>query len=229
MTSVAVVTAGGTGSRLKSPVPKQFIPILEIPLIVHTLRAFERSPIIDHVILVLPERDRSKLGQNELVHFELRKVKTVVSGGPTRQASVANGLEAIQENPSYVAIHDAARCLVTPLLIQRAVEACKGWDGAIVGLPVRDTLKRVDQKAILKTEPREDLWAMQTPQVFRFPFIRDAYRKAMKDGFVATDDAQVAEYIGGRMCVVEGSTANVKVTFEEDLHLAKLLLSKERH
>jgi 2-C-methyl-D-erythritol 4-phosphate cytidylyltransferase len=224
MKACAIITAGGFGSRFGGSVPKQFLPIRSVPMIVHTLRAFERAQTVASVIVTLPENDLSWLGPKELKRWEISKVTRVVAGGETRQASVGKGLEAVDESETYVAIHDAARCLITPEVIDRTVRACEGWDGAIAALPVRDTLKRVDGNRILKTEPREQLWAMQTPQVFRFPFIRDAYRKATAEGYSATDDAAVAEYVGGWVCVVEASTRNFKVTFPEDLALAERLL-----
>jgi 2-C-methyl-D-erythritol 4-phosphate cytidylyltransferase len=222
--ATAIITAGGTGSRLKGAIPKQFLSIAGRPMIFHTLRAFERAETIDRIIAVLPKEEIDRLKPSELAHYDIRKVVNIVAGGETRQASVGCGLEAVSGSPLYVAIHDAARCLVTPDLIDRTVNACEGWDGAIAALPVRDTIKRVEKERIVKTEPRETLWAMQTPQVFRFLFIRDAYREALAAKFSATDDAAVAERAKGKVRVVEGSTRNLKVTFEEDLKLAETLL-----
>jgi 2-C-methyl-D-erythritol 4-phosphate cytidylyltransferase len=193
-------------------------------MIFHTLRAFERAETIDRVVVVLPKKWLGHVTPSELAHHGIRKVVNVVSGGKTRQASVGAGLAAISGSPLFVAIHDAARCLVTPDLIDRTVEACKKWDGAIAALPVRDTLKKVKEEKILRTEPRETLWAMQTPQVFRFMLIREAYQKAAKRRFVATDDAAVAELVKAKIRVVEGSTRNFKVTYDEDLKLAEILL-----
>ena len=224
MTATAVITAGGTGSRIKSDLPKQFVPIAGLPMIIHTLRAFERAETIDRVVVVLPKDQLERFSPSELAHYGIRKVVNVVAGGKTRQASVGRGLDAVTGSPVYVAIHDAARCLVTANLIDRTVAACKGWDGAIASLPVCDTLKRVKGEKILTTEPREGLWAMQTPQVFRFLFIRDAYQAAAKKKFSATDDAAVAEFAKGKVRVVEGSTRNFKVTLPEDLKIADILL-----
>lgn len=224
MTVTAVIAAGGSGVRFGRSVPKQFLPIRNVPMIVHTLRAFERTRAIDRIVVTLPAADLDRLAPAELRRFGLSKVVRVVPGGASRQASVGLGLEAVDGSPDLVAIHDAARCCVTPGLIERTVRACDGWDGAIAALPVRDTLKRVAGEWIDRTEPREGLWAMQTPQVFRFPFLRDAYRAAAHKGVEGTDDASLAERFGGRIRVVEGSTRNFKVTYEEDLALAELLL-----
>ncbi len=228
MNATAIITAGGTGERFGGQIPKQFIEIAGLPMIVHTLRAFESAGSIDHVVVVLPKRHVGEMTSAILERYAIQKVRAVVPGGETRQASVGCGLEAIDWDPACVAIHDAARCLITTELIDRTVKACEGWDGAILALPVRDTLKRVEGQIILKTEPRENLWAMQTPQVFRFPFIRDAYRKASAVRFAATDDAAVAEFSGGRIRVVEGGARNLKVTYSEDLLLAERLLTGEQ-
>jgi 2-C-methyl-D-erythritol 4-phosphate cytidylyltransferase len=224
MTATAVIAAGGSGKRFGLKTPKQFLPIHGIPMIFHTLRAFERASSIDRIIAVLPEEDLARLNEKELRKYGITKIVCAVKGGDTRQASVGNGLEAVEGNPDFVAIHDAARCLVTPELIDRTVAACEAWDGAIASLPVRDTLKLVDGEHILRTEPREQLWGMQTPQVFRYTFIRDAYRKAATEGFAATDDAAVAEHAGGRVRVVKGATQNLKITYPEDLRIAERIL-----
>jgi 2-C-methyl-D-erythritol 4-phosphate cytidylyltransferase len=220
-----LITAGGLGIRFGRELPKQFQPLAGAPMIVHTIRAFEKASTIDRIVVVLPAAYLDRVSPKERKTFGLSKVSRAMAGGETRQDSVGNGLEAIDWNPEYVAIHDAARCLVTPELIDRTVRACEGWDGAIAALPVGDTLKRVKDNQILQTEPRENLWAMQTPQVFRFFLIRDAYRKAKADKFQATDDAALAERSGARVRVVEGDSRNSKITYPEDLAMAECLLT----
>lgn len=204
--------------------PKQFIPIAGKMLIEHTLETFEHHNMIDGIIIVLPE--------NELDAFKLlqkenklgKKVTAIIAGGTTRQDSVRLGLEAIG-NADYAVIHDAARCLVTKEELTHTIQKCiDGWQGAICALPVRDTLKRVDGETILATEPREQLWGMQTPQVFEFAMIKKAYQKAKDEKFNATDDAQVAERAGAKICVVPGKSTNIKVTYVEDLALVEMIL-----
>ncbi|MCB0379584.1 MAG: 2-C-methyl-D-erythritol 4-phosphate cytidylyltransferase, partial [Bdellovibrionales bacterium] len=145
----------------------------------------------------------------------------------TRQDSVHKGLKAIDEQGltcNYVSIHDAARCLITPKVIDESILACLDCDGAIVAEPVRDTLKKVNHTTILKTVSRENLWAMQTPQVFKFPLIFKAYQNAYKKGLKATDDAQLAEFEGGSIQVVRGDVSNIKITYPEDMTFAETLL-----
>ncbi len=124
-----------------------------------------------------------------------------------------------------VAIHDGARCLLNQDVLSRTIEACsEGWAGAIAALPVRDTLKRTHGDQIKDTIDRNNVWGMQTPQVFHYSFIQAAYEKAHKDGFRATDDAQIAEYVGGRVRVVEADSQNMKITFPADAALASAIL-----
>lgn len=224
MKIIAVITGGGAGTRMNSLRPKQFIPIAGKMLIEHTLETFEHHNMIDGIVIVLPE--------NELDAFKLlqkenklgKKVITIIAGGTTRQDSVRLGLEAIG-NADYAVIHDAARCLVTKEELTHTIQKCiDGWQGAICALPVRDTLKRVDGETILATEPREQLWGMQTPQVFEFALIKKAYQKAKDEKFNATDDAQVAERAGAKICVVPGKSTNIKVTYVEDLALVEMIL-----
>ncbi len=224
MKTSAVITGGGAGTRMNSLRPKQFIPIAGKMLIEHTLETFEHHNMIDGIIIVLPknELDAFKLLQKE--NKLGKKVIAIIAGGTTRQDSVRLGLEAIG-NADYAVIHDAARCLVTKEELTHTIQKCiDGWQGAICALPVRDTLKRVDGETILATEPREQLWGMQTPQVFEFAMIKKAYQKAKDEKFNATDDAQVAERAGAKICVVPGKSTNIKVTYVEDLALVEMIL-----
>ncbi len=226
MSAVAIIAAGGSGRRFGGSTPKQFLPLLEKPLIQHTLEAFERAGSIYEIIVVLPREELDRFSSYEKKKMGLRKLRSVVAGGDTRQESVFCGLEAVAPKTTQVAIHDAARCLITPELIDRTVGASVSpWDGAIMALPIPDTVKRVDGEQILDTISRDSLWGMQTPQVFTFPFIRNAYQKAKTERFTATDDAAVAERAGGKIRVVEGSLRNFKVTRPEDFDLAEKFLS----
>jgi 2-C-methyl-D-erythritol 4-phosphate cytidylyltransferase len=222
--ATAIIAAGGTGNRFGSSVPKQFVSVLGIPLIVHTLRAFQQAVEVDRIVLVLPQTDLERFAPDVRKRFRLEKIAAVVPGGDSRQASVLSGLRTIAWPTEWVAIHDAARCLITNDLINKTVKACEGWDGAIAAMPIRDTLKKVNDIKIETTESREHLWGMQTPQVFRFPLVKEAYEKAEKEHFSATDDAQVVERFGGRLRVFEGSSQNIKVTYPEDLKMAEVLL-----
>ena len=143
----------------------------------------------------------------------------LVEGGSSRQESVAKGLEQIDSE--VVVVHDAARPLAPAALVTRALEALGHGDGAVVALPVDETLKEVDDGAVVATVDRSRLWKVQTPQVFRTSVLRSAHEHARADGFCGTDDAQLVERAGGRIAVVEGARSNMKLTYEQDFRFAE--------
>lgn len=229
MKSVAVITAGGTGTRFGAPRPKQFIPILGKMLIEHTIEVFDHHPMITGIVVVLPETEIAFFEQERKQHGFGKKIQSIVVGGSTRQYSVHAGILAVKDNPDFIVIHDAARCLITEKEITDTLQKCmNGWQGAICALPIRDTVKKVDGEKIISTQPRENLWGMQTPQVFQYELIKKAYEQAKQDHFEATDDAQIAEHAGASVCVVQGKTTNIKITYPEDLVIAEMILH-ERH
>lgn len=225
----AVITAGGHGTRLGGRVPKQFLPLGNKPLIVHTLLAFEQCKDIDEVIVVLPHDYIHEWNEKTFLEFGIKKISALAVGGDTRQTSVYKGLKCINPKATFVAIHDAARCLITPDMISKTIDGCKNVDGAIASVRISDSIKRVDDhQCILKSIPRENVWAMQTPQVFRFPLILEAYNEAEKKDLVATDDAQVAELLGAKVCVVEMTDHNFKITTSKDVEMAKFILEQRQ-
>lgn len=229
MNTVVVITAGGTGTRFGATRPKQFLEVAGKMMIEHTIHAFDSHPLISQIVVVLPENEISFFAEERKKKNFGKKIGSVVSGGSTRQESVRNGILAVQNSPKYLAVHDAARCLITEKEITDTIEACeKGWQGAICGLPIRDTIKKVDGERIVSTEPRENLCGMQTPQTFHYQFIKDAYEKAFREKFSATDDAQVAERLNARLCVVQGKTTNIKITYPEDLQIAEMILQHRK-
>ncbi|MCC7459777.1 MAG: 2-C-methyl-D-erythritol 4-phosphate cytidylyltransferase [Proteobacteria bacterium] len=229
MKTTAVITAGGTGVRFGATRPKQFIPVLGKMLIEHTIDAFDQHPMITGIVVVLPEPEIAFFEQERKQKGFGKKIQAIVVGGSTRQYSVHAGILALKDNPDFVVVHDAARCLITSGEITDTIQKCiNGWEGAICALPIRDTVKKVDGEKILTTQPRENLWGMQTPQVFKYELIKKAYDKAKADHFEATDDAQIAEHFGASVCVVQGKTTNIKITYPEDLVMAEMILH-ERH
>lgn len=229
MQVAAVITAGGSGTRFGTVRPKQFAELCGKMLIEHTLEAFDLHPWISEMIAVLPQ---TEIEFFQTQHRQLRggKKLTITAGGATRQESVRLGLNAIESKPQYVAIHDAARCLITQNEITQTIQKCiDGWQGAICATPVHDTLKKVESEKILHTVSREHLWAMQTPQVFEFPLIQEAYEKAHREKCVATDDAQIAELMNARVCVVQGLPTNLKITYPDDLKIAQVILQNRNN
>ncbi|HLG19053.1 MAG TPA: 2-C-methyl-D-erythritol 4-phosphate cytidylyltransferase [Bdellovibrionota bacterium] len=228
MNVTAVITAGGSGKRFGTPTPKQFLPLLGLPILVRSVQAFERCTEVEEIVITVPEAQLASYNPSTFHSYDIRKVVKAIVGGESRQESVHLGLRAIDWPCDVVAIHDASRPLIHGKLISASLLSLEGWDGSVVAVPVHDTLKEVSSPPkIDRTVERTHLWAMQTPQVFRFPWILKAYDQAAKDSFRATDDAQVAERFGGKVRVLEGDPRNLKITFNNDLRMAEALLKGE--
>ncbi|MFQ5955884.1 MAG: bifunctional 2-C-methyl-D-erythritol 4-phosphate cytidylyltransferase/2-C-methyl-D-erythritol 2,4-cyclodiphosphate synthase [Kiloniellales bacterium] len=221
--TVALVVAAGRGRRFGGETPKQYLPLGEATVIRHALECFTRHPAIDAVRAVIHPDDRG-LYESAVAGLGLLEP---VSGGETRQDSVRRGLESLESlAPARVLIHDAVRPFVDPAVIDRALEALGRAPGAIIAVPVRDTLKRVVDGRIDTTVERTDLWQAQTPQAFLYPQILAAHRAAAGAGL--TDDAAVAERAGLELVLVAGDEANVKVTSAADLQRAEAQLHGPR-
>jgi 2-C-methyl-D-erythritol 4-phosphate cytidylyltransferase/2-C-methyl-D-erythritol 2,4-cyclodiphosphate synthase len=221
-TCFALIVAAGRGSRFGGPLPKQYAPLGGEAVIRRTISAFRTSPGIDHIHVVVAAGDEA--------HYAAATagldLPAPILGGNSRQQSVLNGLEAMAAGalPDFVAIHDAARPFVRPADIAACLAAASvdGIDGAVLGVPLADTVKRVGEgRAISETVPRRDLWRAQTPQIFRFGPLLAAHRAAAalgaEEATALTDDAAVAECAGLRVVMVEGHEDNRKITTTDDL------------
>jgi len=230
--TVAVVVAGGSGSRVRAPRPKQFLELMGKPLLAHTVTPFLESPVIQDVVVVLPREDfdhHVRLMARWLSPGEHLKI---VPGGDSRQDSVWNGISAIPASfPGYALVHDGARPLISDEIIRNVVSAAKRYGAAIAGLPVTETLKEVGPDAVIvETVDRRLYYHAQTPQCFRYPTLREALERARAAGFLGTDEAQLVERLGEKVYLVPGSIRNIKVTTEEHFALAEyyLALSEKR-
>jgi len=223
MNVMAVIPAAGRGERMGGELPKQFRTLKDRPVLAHTLLAFERCPDIDGIVVVVPEDYVDFCGVRVVEPYDIRKVLRIVPGGRHRQDSVYEGLKAA-EGAEIVVVHDGVRPLVRPGLISRSVALCRERGAAVVAVPVKETVKLVEGGAVRKTLPREALWAAQTPQTFRREVLWEAFQRALRDGFYATDEAALVERIGYGVWVVEGEYRNLKITTAEDLYLAEKLL-----
>lgn len=214
----AIIVAAGESSRMGG-VDKLFAPLSGKPLLARTIGVFQESPLVDRIVLVVHQKNLAKC--RALVAAEgFSKVSEVCPGGRRRQDSVAAGLKHIGDC-GWVIIHDGARSLVTADLITEGLKAARETGAAIAAVPVKDTIKEADKDRIVtQTLNREDLWAVQTPQVFRRDLIVKAYRQIDDD---VTDDAVLVERMGGKVRLYHGSYANIKVTTPDDLVLAEAL------
>lgn len=224
MTCAALITAAGYGKRMSADRPKQFLDLAGAPLVVWTLRAFERHPLIDLIVLTTPPGTEELCRSQIVAPYKLSKIRGIVPGGETRQESVLNGLETL-EYTEIVAIHDGARPLVSPDVITGSIEAAKAVGAALACAPVRDTVKKRDGR-YLSTVSRSDLWLAHTPQTFRTGLIVEAHRRAVMDGYAGTDDASLVERLGAPIKIIEDSAYNIKITTPEDLRLAELLMGE---
>jgi 2-C-methyl-D-erythritol 4-phosphate cytidylyltransferase len=227
MKTVALVVAGGRGARMGGGIPKQFLRLGKLPLLVHALLVFQRSRRISQIVLVVSkgfsERAEALVGKHRL-----GKVVRVVMGGKERQDSVLLGLRAVRPDTDVVLIHDAARPGVTRNLVEGPIRRLlRKKEGVLVAIPVADTLKRVEKGMVIATLDRSVLWRAQTPQVFPYPGILQAYERAEREGFRATDDAAIYQWAGGRVSIFPGEETNLKVTTRQDLRLARVLFDTD--
>jgi 2-C-methyl-D-erythritol 4-phosphate cytidylyltransferase len=216
----AVVAAAGDGRRLGQDRPKAFVKLGDRPLVAHAIELFEGHPRVDRMVVVVPEgwEEPTALLADELA---AGKLVASIAGGPSRALSVAAGLAEVDDAASTVLVHDAARPFASPELVDRVLDALEDADGAVPGLPVSDTVKRVRDGAAVETLDRAELRAVQTPQAFRAEALRRAYSGPPDDISAATDCAQLVERAGGRVVVVEGAPANLKITDAADLERAE--------
>ncbi|MEO5956628.1 MAG: 2-C-methyl-D-erythritol 4-phosphate cytidylyltransferase, partial [Nitrospiraceae bacterium] len=184
---VAVVPAAGKGLRMGGAVPKQFLSLGGEPIVVHSLRALQSAACIHDIILAVPSADLDYCRNDLVVRYGFSKVTKVVPGGKERQDSVRLGLEHVSEETEIVLVHDAVRPFVTVAMIEAVVAAACQHGGAIIALPMRDTVKQVGAGHLIqRTVDRQPLWLAQTPQAFRMDWLRDAHRKAQVEGVPAT-------------------------------------------
>ncbi|HEV2425271.1 MAG TPA: 2-C-methyl-D-erythritol 4-phosphate cytidylyltransferase [Terriglobia bacterium] len=226
MSVLAIIPAAGTGVRMGSGTPKQFLSLEGVPIFIHTLRKFARSPVIDSIDLGVRPEDMERVHQ-DLAREALTKPVAVLAGGASRQETVERALAAAPPSTEIVVVHDAVRPFVSLDLISRVVEAARRGGAAIPGVPSIDTVKQVELQMILGTIPRERIVLAQTPQAFRYPLLRDAFANARQEGFMGTDESSLVERLGVNVTALMGSDRNIKITKLSDLPLARLYLAQE--
>jgi 2-C-methyl-D-erythritol 4-phosphate cytidylyltransferase/2-C-methyl-D-erythritol 2,4-cyclodiphosphate synthase len=228
MKTIAIIPAGGAGKRLKAHVAKQYLFLENIPVLVHTLQVFQKSKVIDNIVLAVPPDDLVSIRQELIDKYALTKVTIIVAGGKERQDSVRNSLLAINGKCDVVVIHDGVRPFVTQDLLKRVVEAAKTEGAATAGVKAKDTVKETKKdNRVAATIPRQNLWLTQTPQAFKFALLKEAYQSAYDEKFYGTDDASLVERIGKKVKMIDGSYENIKITTSEDLIIAEALMKKK--
>lgn len=225
----AIVLAAGSGSLMKSKTKKQFMEIKGKPVIWYSLFEFEKSRV-DEIILVTGKEDIDYCKKEIVEKYNLKKIKNVVAGGSERYESVYNGLKEVTGN--IVLIHDGARPLINNEIIERSIEGTIKSDACVVGVPVKDTIKRANKEGyIIDTPNRSELWITQTPQSFKTDLVKMAYKKMKEElekgntTLNITDDAMVVEeFTTKQVRFVQGDYKNIKVTTPEDIDIAELFI-----
>ena len=222
----AIVLAAGQGKRMGTKVQKQYLEIQGKPVLLYSLEAFQQSELIDEMILVVGENQEAYCRKEIVKKYQMTKVVKIVAGGSERYASVWNGLQEVGEE-GYVFIHDGARPFVDEEILRRAYDAVKECKACVVGMPVKDTIKRADEEGfVAETPDRSCLWMVQTPQVFEIGLVKKAYRMLMEQEEIqVTDDAMVVEQmLHHKVKLVPGSYENIKITTPEDLEIAAVFV-----
>ena len=218
----AVILAAGNGTRFGGKVKKQYVEILGTPAINRTIAAFEECELIDEIILVGDKEALSEVIEG----FDFKKIAMIVDGGETRQESALLGFDSVSEKSKFVAIHDAARCLVTPEIIEATVKEAYKYRAAAAAHKSEDTVKIADKNGIIEeTTDRDKIWLVQTPQVFMNDVYRSAAYMAKKDEATVTDDCMLCERLGFEVKLVEAGRENIKLTGPDDLMLCEAILA----
>ena len=226
----AIIVAGGSGQRMQSTVRKQYMMLKGVPVVVRTLHFFAARDFVRPILLVIPRADEAFCREQLLIPHGLSERVVLVHGGMHRQASVKNGLTALQDlgfsGEDLVLIHDGVRPFVNAAMIEDCIEGARDHGACVPAIGVVDTLKRVDDLGkVVATVSRENLYQVQTPQAFRFDLVVTAHENALGHGFTGTDDASLVEAMGEAVYIVPGSPDNIKLTTPEDMRRAKLIMT----
>jgi 2-C-methyl-D-erythritol 4-phosphate cytidylyltransferase len=222
----AIIAAAGSGRRMKSDRPKQFLALNGTPIIVHTIRKFDACSAIDYIIVTAPRESLDEVSQ--LVKSAgLRKSVAVVEGGERRQDSVSMGMNHLQSGTEIIAVHDGVRPFVPVNDIENVVREAERSGAAILAVPIVDTVKQAEKDLVQSTLTREHLVLAQTPQAFRTNILKEAFERAAKDEYYGTDESSLVERLGHPIAIVRGSERNIKITRPGDLTLARAFLEEE--
>lgn len=219
-----IIPAAGSSSRMKASQSKQLMKLCGVEVLAHTALAFERCDIVSEIIIVCRDEERSEF-ERLMKQYEISKFKCFAPGGRSRQESVFSAVPLVSQQCDYIAVHDGARPLVSESIIRRTAEAAEKYGAAAPGVPVKDTIKVINDSGIITATPnRESLVAIQTPQIFEKQMYLLAMKKAQQSGREYTDDCALVEQSGGEVFVSEGSYDNIKITTAQDIPLAERLM-----
>ena len=223
-TSAILLCAGESTRFSQGRTSKQMASVLGRAVIARTIDAFEEAPSVREIVLVVKKEEADDYNKM-ICEAAYKKIACIVVGGDTRQISAMRGFKHISEKSKLVAIHDGARCLVTPEIIEAVISEARSNGAASAANKVTDTVKIVDNDNVIsRTVSRENMWTVQTPQVFEHQLYRNCIENAKEKGIGATDDCMLAEAYGQRVKLVETGRENIKITYKEDIFLAEAII-----
>lgn len=225
--NTVIVVAGGSGTRMNSPMKKQYLPLGGVPILQRTLDAFVYNNSIDRICLVVPAEDIPYCNENILKKYKTNKMITVTAGGVERQQSAYNGLRCFDDycDDDIILVHDGVRPLIDQSDIDACIKGAEKYGSAIIGIPAFDTIKKINrEKDIETTLKRETVWLAQTPQAFKYKILIKAYNYALEKKISGTDDSSLVEHIGEKVKMIEGRRSNIKITTKEDMAVAEILI-----
>jgi len=221
-----IIPAAGQGKRMMAGKNKVLLELESLPVFIHTLKVFQTDDQCEGIFLAIQQQDEEEM-KAIILENKITKVRALVPGGKERQHSIHNALRHVKQE-GIILVHDAARPFINQNLIHSLLEAAQFKGAAILAVPVKDTVKKAFGNIVTETVERTSLWAVQTPQAFRFSILSTAYQKAEEDDFVGTDDASLVERLGYDVVIVEGDYDNIKLTTPEDLFFAEAIIRKRK-
>ncbi|AYA74081.1 2-C-methyl-D-erythritol 4-phosphate cytidylyltransferase [Bacillus sp. Y1] len=224
MSYQVIIPAAGQGKRMRAGKNKVLLQLKDIPILIHTLKVFELDEACQGIILAISAGDEDHFS-SLLKKYRIKKVTSLVAGGNERQHSVYNGLQAAKKE-GIVLVHDAARPFIEKRVIHELVAVAEKDGAAVVAVPVKDTIKKVNNFEVVETIERSSLWAIQTPQAFRVSLLEEAHNLALEQKFLGTDEASLVERLHIPVKIVEGDYDNIKLTTPEDLYFAEAIIKQ---
>lgn len=221
-----IIPAAGKGRRMGAGKNKVLLELQSLPVFIHTLLVFQMDEKCEGIFVAIHPQDEEEI-KAIIEENEITKVIALVPGGKERQDSIYSALKCVKQN-GIILVHDAARPFIEKKYIHSLLEAAETSGAAILAVPVKDTVKKATGQIVTETVERTSLWAVQTPQAFRFSILLAAYQKAVDDDFIGTDDASLVERLGYDVLIVEGDYDNIKLTTPEDLYFAEAIMRKRK-
>lgn len=222
-----VIPAAGMGKRMNNNINKQYIKLEGKEVLARTVEKFNNNKFIDEIIVVARADEVEFCKENIINRYGFDKVKSIISGGNERMNSVYNGLKKVKKDCNIVLIHDGARPFITDKIIKQSIDETIKFDSTVVGVKVKDTIKIVDNNnKVIDTPDRDYIWAVQTPQTFKYDIIMGCYDKAISENIKVTDDSMIAEKYGYSVKMILGDYNNIKITTPEDLLFGEKILKE---